>query len=265
VLIEATIAEITLNDDLKFGVRWYFQARRQSYTFTDQVLGTVASAFPGFSYALRALNAQVTLDALNDITNVNVVSSPSLMVLDNKTATLQIGDQVPIQTQTGTFTTGAVVNSISFKDTGVILSVTPRINESGRVLLDIEQEVSSVAKTTTSGIDSPTIRQRRVRTTVVVNDGEALALGGLIQDQAQQGAQQVPVLGDIPILGNLFKQKTNGINKTELLILITPRVVRDQAEARRVTDEYRRTINLYLPQTRVPRPTIVDNVRRVIQ
>jgi general secretion pathway protein D len=267
VLIEATIAEVTLNDDLKFGVRWYFQNRNQvqSATFTNLASGAVSSVFPGFSYALRALNAQITLDALNEITNVNVVSSPSLMVLDNRTATLQIGDQVPVATQSGTFTTGAVVNSITFKDTGVILNVTPRINDSGRVLLEIEQEVSSVVKTTTSGIDSPTIRQRRVRTTVVVNDGEALALGGIIQDQGSQGSEQIPILGDIPLIGNAFKQKTNGIRKTELLIVITPRVVRDQNEARRVTEEYRRNISVNLPHTRTGRPTIGDNVRRVLQ
>ena len=265
VLIEATIAEVTLNDDLKFGVRWYFQNRRSSFAFTDAVNGAITSVFPGFSYALRAANVQVTLDALNEITNVNVVSSPSLMVLDNRTATLQIGDQVPVATQSGVFTTGAVVNTISFKDTGVILSVTPRINESGRVLLDIEQEVSSVARTTTSGIDSPTIRQRRVRTTVVVNDGEALALGGLIQDQTRQGSEQIPVLGDLPIIGNAFRQKTDGLVKTELLIMITPRVVRDQHEARRVTEEFRRSIGLYLPQSRMRRPGIEDNVRRVLR
>jgi general secretion pathway protein D len=265
VLIEATIAEVTLNDDLKFGVRWYFQNRRSSFTFTDAANGAVSSVFPGFSYALRAANVQVTLDALNEITNVNVVSSPSLMVLDNRTATLQIGDQVPVATQSGVFTTGAVVNTISFKDTGVILSVTPRINESGRVLLDIEQEVSSVARTTTSGIDSPTIRQRRVKTTVVVNDGEALALGGLIQDQARQGSEQIPVLGDLPIIGNIFRQKTDGVVKTELLIMITPRVVRDQNEARRVTEEFRRSIGLYLPASRMRRPGIAENVQRVLR
>jgi general secretion pathway protein D len=126
------------------------------------------------------------LSALNALTHVNVISTPSLMVLDNKTARLQIGDQVPITTQTATSTVTAntaIVNSITMQDTGVILSVTPRINESGRVQLEIEQEVSAVVKTTTSNIDSPTIQQRRVSDTVVVNDGEVPALGGMIQEQ----------------------------------------------------------------------------------
>ena len=111
------------------------------------------------------------------------------MVLDNKTARLQIGDQVPITTQTATSTvtaSTAIVNSITMQDTGVILSVTPHINESGRVQLEIEQEVSSVVKTTSSTINSPTIQQRQVKTTVVVNDGEVLALGGMIQDSRLQ-------------------------------------------------------------------------------
>ena len=151
VVIEATIAEVTLNDELKFGVQWYMQKKNASYTFSDVASGAVSSVFPGFSYALTAANIAGTLDALNQITHVNIVSSPSLTVMDNKPAVLQIGDQVPITTQSATsvLTTGApIVNSVSYKDTGVILSMTPRINESGRVLLDIVQEVSSVAPTT---------------------------------------------------------------------------------------------------------------------
>jgi general secretion pathway protein D len=133
------------------------------------------------------------------------------------------------------------------QDTGVILSVTPRINESGRVQLEIEQEVSSVVKTTTSNIDSPTIQQRRVKTTVVVNDGEVLALGGMIQDQSSRTSTQVPLLGDIPGLGAAFSNRDNSINKTELLILITPRVVRDGTESRLVTEEYRRKLKVFMP------------------
>ena len=249
VLIEATIAEVSLNDELKFGVQWYLQKKQSSGTFADVATGSLTKAFPGFSYLLTAANTQVTLDALNAITKVNVISSPSLMVLDNKTATLQVGDQVPIATQSAvsTLQTGATVNSINYKDTGVILSVTPRVNESGRVLLDIEQEVSSVSQTTTSAIDSPTIQQRRVKTTVIVNDSEAVTLGGLIQNKTATVNSQVPIIGDIPVLGNAFRQKDDTISKTELIIMITPHVVRDQNEARRVTDEYRRKLDRFAP------------------
>jgi len=253
VLIEATIAEVTLNDDLKFGVRWYLQKKSSGATFTDQASGALTSVFPAFSYALTAANVTATLDALNAITDVNIVSSPSLTVMDNKPAVLQIGDQVPITTQSATsvLTAGApVVNSVSYKDTGVILSITPRINESGRVLLDIEQEVSSVVQTTSSGIDSPTIRQRKIRTSVVVNDSDALVLGGMIQESRTKTRSQIPILGDIPLLGNAASSKDDTIAKTELIILIRPHVIRDLNEARTTTDEYRRYLSVEGPYRR---------------
>lgn len=157
-----------------------------------------------------------------------------------------------------------VVNSVSYKDTGVILSITPRINESGRVLLDIEQEVSTVQRTTTSGIDSPSFGQRRVKTSVVVNDGEGITLGGLIHDRATDVATQVPVLGDIPIFGKAFQHKDNVIEKTELVIILTPRVVRDLNEARAVTDEYRRKVESFVP-SRDPGRRLINNVKRVLE
>ena len=149
------------------------------------------------------------------------------------------------------------------QDTGVILSVTPRINESGRVQLEIEQEVSAVVKTTSSGIDSPTIQQRRVKTTVVVNDGEVLALGGMIQEQANKTSNQVPLLGDIPGLGAAFSNRNNDVQKTELIILITPRVVRDGTESRLVTEEYRRKMNVYMPHTSTRARTPMNTVARI--
>ena len=251
VLIEATIAEVTLTDDLKFGVRWHFAAKKSDFGFTGG--GGFGSVFPGFSYALAAANAQVTLNALNTLTKVNVISSPSLTVLDKQTATLQIGDQVPVVTQSAVqvaTVNAPIVNSVSYRDTGVILSITPRIHESGRVFLKIEQEVSSVANTTTSTIDSPTIKQRRVKTTVQLNDGEALALGGLIQDQITDSRNQIPILGDIPLIGNAFKEKGGAVGKTELVVLITPYVVRNLNEAREITDEYRRKFDVYMPRQR---------------
>jgi general secretion pathway protein D len=268
VLIEAVIAEVTLTDDLQYGVQWQLsKGGTPAATFTNSVTGGVAAVFPGFNYAINAASIAATLSALNALTHVNVISTPSLMVLDNKTARLQIGDQVPITTQTATSTvtaSTAIVNSITMQDTGVILSVTPRINESGRVQLEIEQEVSSVVKTTTSNIDSPTIQQRRVKTTVVVNDGEVLALGGMIQDQVSKTSSQIPVLGDLPGIGAMFANRDNSIQKTELIILITPRVVRDGAESRLVTEEYRRKMsNVYMPHSSTRRPGPVNTVLRM--
>jgi general secretion pathway protein D len=270
VLIEATIAEVTLNDDMRFGVRYFLQnkAGNRSVALSDLLSGAVGSAFPGFSFVAKMAGGQVTLNALNQIGRVNVLASPSLMVLDRKTATLQIGDQVPVTTQSAqsVLTPGApVVNSVAYRDTGVILNITPRINESGRVLLDIEQEVSNVQPTTSSGIDSPTFGRRRVKTTVVVNNGEGITLGGLIQDRTQRIDTQVPVLGDIPIIGNAFKDKQNLIEKTELVIMLTPRVVRDLDEAQAVTEEYRRKIDNFAPAPRKPGRKLLHNVKRVAE
>jgi general secretion pathway protein D len=263
VLIEAVIAEVDLNDDLQYGVQWALQNKQGTPTasFSNAVTGGLAAAFPGFNYALSAGSVAATLSALNSLTHVNVISTPSLMVLDNRTAKLQVGDQVPITTQSATSTvtaSTAIVNSITMQDTGVILSVTPRINESGRVQLEIEQEVSSVVPTTSSSINSPTIQQRRVKTSVVVNDGEVVTLGGMIQETASKTSTQIPVLGSIPGLGALFSNKDNTVQKTELIILITPRIVRDGSENRQVTEEYRRKFNdVYLPRksTREQTPT----------
>lgn len=268
VMLEAVIAEITLNDELKFGIKWYVEKNPSIFSFSDAASGAVASSFPGFSYFFSASNIKVALDAMSGITKVNVVSAPSLMVMDNKKATLQIGDQVPIVTQTAQslVATGAPsVNTITLKDTGVILSVTPRVNDSGRVVLDIEQEVSSVAKTTSSGIDSPTIQQRRIRTTITVRDGEVLALGGLIQQNDTVTKSQVPILGNIPVIGAAFGTKSSDIKRTELVIFIRPQVVRDDGEAARVTEEFRSRIALDpLQPTRGSRHYERD-VRRILR
>jgi general secretion pathway protein D len=169
-----------------------------------------------------------------------VLSSPSLMVLDNRTATLQVGDQVPVVTQTAVSTIdpdAPIVNSVELRDTGVILKVTPRVNEGGRVMLDIEQEVSDVVETRTSGIDSPTIQQRKIKTSVAVDNGETIALGGLIRDKVTDGETKVPLLGDIPAIGELFRSTTQRNERTELVVLITPRVVGGADDARRITQE----------------------------
>lgn len=268
VLIEATIAEITLTDELKFGIKWFFKKNRSNFTFTDSAAGAISSVFPGFSYAFQAANTRVVLDALASVTDVDVISSPTLMVLDNRKAVLQVGDQVPILTRTAVDTSNPnapIVNSVKLHDTGIILTVIPRVSDSGRVTLEIEQEVSSVVKTTTSGVDSPTIQQRKVKTTVVVNDGQSLALGGLIQQTTKKSRTKIPLLGDIPFLGAAFRSNDDQIKRTELLILITPHVVRDLAEAGRVTEEFRRQLKLVTGQIKRKRFTPQRTIRRIVE
>lgn len=250
VMLEAVIAEVTLNDDLKYGLRWFFENGGTKISVTDVAKGAAAATLPGFNWSYATDNIQVTLNALSKVTDVNVISAPTIMALNNQKAILQVGDQVPILTQQSQDTgngSAPIINSVQMKDTGVILTVTPRINNAGRVMLDIQQEVSNVTKTESSDIDSPTIQQRKIQTRVLVNDGESLALGGLIQQNNSVGRTQVPILGDIPILGNVFKQKDDTIKRTELIIFIRPHVVRDINEAREVTDEFRGKISLHTP------------------
>jgi general secretion pathway protein D len=250
VLIEVTIAEVTLTDDLRYGLQWFFESGDNSATFSTLSTGAVASAFPGFSYLLSGTDARVVLNALSEITDLRVISSPQLMVLDNQSARLQVGDQVPIATQSAVTVSdpdAPIVNSIQFRDTGVILEVTPRVNAGGLVVLDVLQEVSDVIATTTSDIDSPTIQQRSIESTVAVQSGDSVALGGLIKDRDENSVSGVPLLSSIPLLGNLFKTTDNREIRTELLVLITPRVVRDRREALEVTDELRRRLSTLGP------------------
>ena len=246
VLIEVTIAEVTLNDTLKYGLQWFFQKVDNTAVFSTLADGAVSSAFPGFSYVFTPNDARIVLNALTEITDVQVISSPQLMVLDNQSARLQVGDQVPIATQSAVSVSDSnapVVNSIEFRDTGVILAVTPRVNAGGLVTLEVRQEVSDVVATTTSQLNSPTIQQRSIESTVAVQSGDTIALGGLIQDRNQEAQSGVPLLSEIPILGNLFKTTSEAQRRTELLVLITPRVVRDRGEAKDVTEELRRRLS----------------------
>jgi general secretion pathway protein D len=210
--------------------------------------------FPGFSYLYQGVNLSATINALASVTDVTVLSSPKLMVLNNRTATIEVGDQVPISTGTAvsTLTTGApIVNSVEYRDTGIILKITPRVNSGGLVLLDIAQEVSDVlpesASSAASGIDSPTIEQRKISTSVAVQDGETVALGGLIKNEVQKGRSTIPLLGNIPVLGHLFGDTTGGLIRTELVVLLTPHVVRTPVDARAVTKELRDKIHLAAP------------------
>jgi general secretion pathway protein D len=200
------------------------------------------------------------LSALTSVTDVRVISSPQLMVLDNEAARLQVGDQVPIATQSAVAVSdpeAPIVNTIEYRDTGVILDLVPHVNASGLVTMDIIQEVSSVAKNVTSGIDSPTIQQRQVASSVAVQSGQTIILGGLIRDSKSTGSSGVPVLSEIPVLGNLFKTTTDDSERTELIILLTPRAVRNGQDARDVTEELRRRMPAVRPlEMRIQAPQL---------
>jgi general secretion pathway protein D len=243
VLIEATIAEVTLTDELRYGVEWFFRSGDFEFSFTP----SPALLDVGFQ-GIFDNDVRFVLQALDAITDVNVVSSPQLMVLDNQTARIQVGDQVPISVQSAVSVIdpdAPVVNSIEYRDTGVILLVTPRVNASGLVIMEIQQEVSNVVDaptTTTAEETSPTISQRQINSTLAILSGETVALGGLIQDNRERAQSGIPLLSRIPVVGALFRSRSNTITRTELLVLITPSVVENPARARAVTDELRRRL-----------------------
>ena len=250
VLIEATIAEVSLNDDLKYGVEWFFSSGNSSVTFSDASTGAVVPSFPGFSYLFSTNDIKVVINALAEVTNVNVISSPQLMVLNHQMARLQVGDQVPVAVQSSTSVIdpdAPIVNSIEYRDTGVILEVVPRVNAGGLVVLEITQEVSDVVETTSSTLNSPTIQQRQIESTVAIQSGETIALGGLIRDSRTEGETGVPLLMDIPLLGNLFKTTTDFNDRTELLVLLTPRVLQGAEDARAITEELRQRLSVLAP------------------
>lgn len=250
VLIEATIAEVTLNETLKYGLQHFFRpGGGTTITLSELATGAVASTFPGFSVftAIAGGDVRLVLDALEKVTDVKVISSPQLMVLDNQTAFLQVGDTVPFQTGQVDTAGGGVTSTFQQIDTGVILRVTPRVNAGGLVIMEIEQEVSDVVFADPDRIELPTIQQRRISSTVAIQSGETVALGGLIRDSQDNVESGIPILSRIPILGALFGSTSLETKRTELLILITPRVVGSLQDARDVTEELRRRMRAVIP------------------
>lgn len=260
VLIEAAITEVSLTDELRYGVQWNFQTGNSNFALTEGGTSNPTRAFPGFSYFFSNNDISATLNALEQRTNIKVVSAPKLLVLNNQTAALQVGDQVPVSTGSAVSVENPdapIVNSVEYRDTGVILKVTPRVNAGGLVLLDIAQEVSSVnARPASSAIASPTISTRRVSTSIAVQDGQVIALGGLFRDSKSFGKNGLPILSRIPVLGSLlFGNSSNMQNRTELIILLKPHVIRSIDDGRAMTEELRakiRTLEPFRTEGRIP-------------
>lgn len=260
VVIEAAITEVSLTKELQFGVQWLLQHGPNSIGYSQGASAIPTQIFPGLSGSLLSGDISATLNALQSITTVKVISSPKLMVLNNHSASLQVGDQVPISTgnlSTGTGVGGdpAVVNEIQYLPTGVILQVTPRVNDSGMVLLDISQEVSDVKPGTASGgsatVPTPTIQDRKFNTSIAVRDGQTIALGGLIRDNTSHNGGGIPFLSEIPYLGSLFGTTDNKEDRTELLVLLTPRVIRNRQDEESVTEELKRKIQTIAPRNAI--------------
>jgi len=240
VRIDATIAEVDLDNALQYGTQFFFKSGGINAVLSQGTSSALATSFPGFVLSGHGSDAApLAISLLQSVTKVEVLSSPELMVLNGQSASLQAGDLVPYLSQTSesTLTSDSqIVNSIDYRETGVILQVTPHVGTDGLVTMDVAQEVSGVETgVTTVGINSPTFSERAVTSRIAVQDGETIGLAGLISDSDSHANQGIPYLKNIPLLGDLFGNQNNAGTRKELLVLITPHVIRTQTEAADLT------------------------------
>ena len=252
VLIDATVVQVKLTDKLQYGISWYLDSGGSTTLINSVAPLAAASATGGLSTFLNAGSVKALLKAEASLNNINIISSPSLMVLNNQKARINVGDQVPVSTGstsvplgTGDTPTFSQSNTIQYKDTGVTLEVSPRVNAGGLVTMKLKQIVSSVVpvkEATTTQQQSPTINKKEITSSVAVNDGETIVLGGLISDDIADNKNGVPFFYQLPIIGALFGATDKTDIKTELVILITPRVVKSKQDSRVISNEFKRKL-----------------------
>ena len=264
VAIEVTIADVKLNDKIEFGVDWLFKggapSGRGSGGNFNGIIAPINPANPaatagltlaqGFSYLINSLNfpggVQAALHLLDTYGNTRVISNPHLAALDNQKATIKVGDRIPIcqQNVVGAGTVGTTTNvfqtTSQYIDTGVLVQVTPHINAGGLVTLDVQAEVSNPGPTPAGTCQAPPINTRSVQTLLAVPTGQTMVMGGLITENKANNSAGLPFLSRIPVLGALFGSQTLDNDRTELILFITPRVVENEADYRRVIDDLRR-------------------------
>jgi general secretion pathway protein D len=270
VAIDATIAEVTLTNELSYGVQAFLTSRNlglkpdngsilntqsaaapgttaaATATSTASTAGAVTNAFinrafPGFNFLVGSeAQPSAILDALHTVTSVKVLSNPSLVVINNQAATLQVGDVVPVSTGSATVltTSNTVVNTIDYRNTGIILRVSPRINVNGNVRLEVEQEISNVSPATAASL-TPTVSERRVKSSISVATGQTVLLAGLISEQQNGTRNGIPLLDEISGLGDAFSHQDKKGTRTELIIFIRPQIIRDGTDAHHVAEELR--------------------------
>jgi general secretion pathway protein D len=263
VAIDATVAEVDLNDSLSYGVQAFLQSSAGSISnipssppgvASTNVAGLVGAAlnraFPGFNFLVGSeTNPKLILDALHAVTDVKILSNPSLVVIDNQVATLTVGSDVPITTgsanvlNSATASSNTIVNTIDYRSVGIILRVVPRINNNGTVRLDIEQEISQISNASTSSTSTPnltpTVSERKVKSSIAVTSGQTVLLAGLIQEQKEVDRSGIPLLDQIPHLGDAFSHQSKSTTRTELIIFIRPQIIRDSVDAHYLAEELR--------------------------
>jgi general secretion pathway protein D len=228
VLIDVLLIEVTLNDATSMGVQAYLQSHAGSLIATNGNTVAISPSAPGFNLVLgTGVNPKLIIDDLSQVTKVKVVSAPSVSAFENEEAEIKVVEQVPIVTQQVVSTTAGnapVVNSVEYRDAGVILKVTPRVSQTNLVNLAVGQELSAVVSTGTGAATlTPTLRQRSISTRVAVYDGQTVALGGLISTQDSKGRNK--------LFGFLTNHASDQTGRTELIVFITPRVVRNPRDA----------------------------------
>jgi general secretion pathway protein D len=245
IIIEASIIEVTLSDSLEYGLEWTFSnAIGNDRTGTGVLSNAVdAAAFTGFSYSVvnSVGDIKAVLTALAKENLLNVISTPSVMVLDNHDAYIHVGDQVPVQSSTTQTDGGNTIQSIEYKDTGVQLNVRPSVNAGGLVTMQIEQSVTDVGE-----IDLATrqrsFNERSIMSRVAVRSHESVVLGGLIRENASNSESGVPFLYNLPVIGPLFGSTVKEDRRTELLVIITPRALYNEQDLREVSEQMRSQI-----------------------
>jgi general secretion pathway protein D len=247
VSIDATVAEVTLTDELQFGVQAFLSNNKGSIGLfgASQVAAQSAvlqNVAPGLNLLLGSQSQpRVILNALSNITDVKVLSSPSIVALDNQPALLQVGDEIPITTSSATVLSNSatpIVNTIQMRNTGVILKVLPHVHSNGAVQLEVDQEISNVVNADQQTL-TPTIAQRRVHSTVSVISGQTVLLAGLISERDQKSQAGIPGIRDIKFIGDLLGNTSHTKTRSEIIIFIKTRLIRNSVDAGAVTEEFR--------------------------
>jgi len=273
VVIETQIVQVALTESLSYGVQWFFEnqiaeplraqaAMQRGWNDLGGSIGPPGQNSPGgISWSFLGPNATALISALDRVSDVTVLSAPSLVVLNNKQGSINVGTQIPVVSTFfnsniggGTDPGNVGTSSVQFRQTGLTLSVTPRVNPGGLVFLEIEQEDSGVGDGPSVGGNVP-IDTRTIQTEVAVQSGNTVVLGGLIKQDQTNSSTGAPFLSRIPVLGALFGGKNSSSSRNELIVLITPRVIRNASDARAITDEYQRRFRGLKPLSSDVEPT----------
>jgi general secretion pathway protein D len=254
VVIEGLIAQVVLTDNLDFGLSWIMQninISNLSGDVTSLPTGGAldASTGKGFTFVAKdpsgIVRAKLTAALLNS--KGKILAAPHVLVSDNREARIQVGSQIPLATSSTTYVAGTTTDNtlpttstIQYKDIGIILKVKPQINDSGLVSIELSQEISGagITNTTIAGQEYPSIDKTEATTNLIAQDGETIIIGGLIREDKSKEIDGIPLLSKIPIIGNLFSSTSIKSSRTELIILLTPHVIKNEKEAARVTSDY---------------------------